>query len=64
MKRSDRLRARMPGVAFSMEAAESGRPVTLDGLDVVVHEVVPLMPVELKPREEPSDARASARRRS
>ncbi|MBL9027054.1 MAG: hypothetical protein JNL21_32965 [Myxococcales bacterium] len=57
------LRTRMPGVAFSLEAAETGRPVAIDGLEVVVHEVVALMPTELKPREEPTDASARPRAR-
>lgn len=45
--RGDLPRSRMPSAAFSQEASREGQPVLLDGLDVVVHEVVPLLPEKL-----------------
>jgi hypothetical protein len=56
------LRTKLPSRSVCMEAAASGSPVQLDGLDVVVHEVVPLMPAELKPQREHHGGRKSPAR--
>ena len=44
-----------PTMAVCMDAAAAGTPVTLDGMDVVVHEVVQLMPATLEPRTREDD---------
>jgi hypothetical protein len=47
----------LPSNAVCMQAAAAGAPVTLDGLDVVTHEVVALVPAELKTAAEHRDGK-------
>jgi hypothetical protein len=52
---NERYLPQMPAMSVCMEAAASGTPVTLDGMDVVVHEVVALVPATLVPHANGDD---------